>query len=130
MDTTIGERIAALRRKKNITQEALGGLLGVTKQQISLYENGKSDISTNTCSAIAKALDTTVSYLIEGDLQVTPVLNREDIVKEVKESVIDELASQVKALFRLEVEENWRKIEKYKAEKESLKNIEATPAGQ
>lgn len=39
---TIGERIAQLRRKKNITQEAMAEQLGVTPQAVSKWENGVS----------------------------------------------------------------------------------------
>lgn len=47
--TTVGERIRRLRTEKNLTQEDLGKILGVTKSAVQKYENGtivnfKSDV--------------------------------------------------------------------------------------
>lgn len=36
---TIGQRIAELRRQNNLSQEALGEALGVTRQSISKWES-------------------------------------------------------------------------------------------
>lgn len=37
--TTLGQRIAALRRQKDMTQETLAEALGVTPQAVSKWEN-------------------------------------------------------------------------------------------
>lgn len=44
---TIGETIAALRKKQGLTQEALAGLIGVSAQSVSRWENNTNmpDIS-------------------------------------------------------------------------------------
>ncbi len=39
---TIGMHIAELRRKHNMTQEALGELIGISAQSVSKWENGVS----------------------------------------------------------------------------------------
>ena len=39
---TTGEHIAALRREKGLSQEALGEQLGVSRQAISKWESGVS----------------------------------------------------------------------------------------
>lgn len=38
---TLGESIAALRRKKGLTQEALASVIGVSPQSISKWETGE-----------------------------------------------------------------------------------------
>ena len=35
---TLGERIASLRKEKGLSQEALGELVGVTRQAVSKWE--------------------------------------------------------------------------------------------
>lgn len=42
MNSSLGNRIAELRRKKNMTQEELAAELGVTPQAVSKWENGVS----------------------------------------------------------------------------------------
>ena len=39
MNSSLGSRIAELRRKKNMTQEDLANALGVTPQAVSKWEN-------------------------------------------------------------------------------------------
>lgn len=39
---SIGENIAALRKKKSMTQEALAAEIGVSAQAVSKWENGVS----------------------------------------------------------------------------------------
>ena len=42
MTMTTGERLAALRKEKGLSQEALGEALGVSRQAISKWERGVS----------------------------------------------------------------------------------------
>ena len=51
----IGEAIKRTRIEKNLTQEALGKLIGVQKAQISRIENGKN-LTLSTISKIFKAM--------------------------------------------------------------------------
>ena len=51
----IGEAIKRTRMEKNLTQEALGKLVGVQKAQISRIENGKN-LTLSTISKIFKAM--------------------------------------------------------------------------
>ena len=39
---TLGERIASLRKEKGLSQEALGELVGVTRQAVSKWEADKT----------------------------------------------------------------------------------------
>ena len=40
MDINLGNRISALRKARNMTQEALGRAVGVSAQAVSKWENG------------------------------------------------------------------------------------------
>lgn len=42
MGTTLGERLAAYRKEKGMTQEAVAEKLGVSGQAVSKWENGVS----------------------------------------------------------------------------------------
>ena len=54
MDTTIGKRIAGLRKDKGLKQEALADMLGVSRQAVSKWENGASDPSTTNLVALGR----------------------------------------------------------------------------
>lgn len=51
------------RAKKNLTQEQLANLVGVTRKTINTIENGKFVPSTVLALKLAKALETTVEEL-------------------------------------------------------------------
>lgn len=63
--TTMGDRIRALRKKKNWSQEYLAGLVGCDQRTISALEKGRSRGTTNILK-IARALDVSPYELIEG----------------------------------------------------------------
>lgn len=42
MNNDIGARIMSLRKSKNMTQEALGNMLGISPQAVSKWETGVS----------------------------------------------------------------------------------------
>lgn len=51
------------RVEKDLTQEELANIVGVTRQTISLIEAGKYNPSLKLCIEIAKALDKTLNDL-------------------------------------------------------------------
>lgn len=59
----IGEAIKRTRIEKNLTQEALGKLIGVQKAQISRIENGKN-LTFVTVAKIFKAMGVSVKLEI------------------------------------------------------------------
>ena len=61
----IGEKIKIARKKKGLTQEDLGKLVGVQKSAIAKYENGRIvNIKRSTIQKIASALNIRPSELI------------------------------------------------------------------
>ena len=61
---TIGQNIAACRKAKGITQEALAEICSVTPQAVSKWENGTSDPSTSNLIALAKLFDLSAEELL------------------------------------------------------------------
>lgn len=65
----IGEAIRTARKKKNLTQEQLGQLMGVQRAQISKIENGKN-LNFTTISKAFRAMGVAAS-LNFGGMQVS-----------------------------------------------------------
>lgn len=64
----LGTKIKSLREAAGLTQEELGRRCGTTKQTIFKYESGiVSNIPLSRLGMIAKALNTTVNEMIDGD---------------------------------------------------------------
>ncbi len=61
---TIGERIAALRRGRNLSQEALGEALGVSRQAISKWEADTSLPEVDKLVALSRMFGVTVGELL------------------------------------------------------------------
>lgn len=65
---TTGARIKALRKASRMTQNELAAYLGITRENISLYENDKiKNIPADIIAKIAQRFDTTPTYL-RGEL--------------------------------------------------------------
>ena len=64
MEWKIGETIAALRRERGITQEALAGAVGVSAAAVSKWETGVSCPDVALLSPLARALRTDVNALL------------------------------------------------------------------
>jgi transcriptional regulator with XRE-family HTH domain len=60
----IGARIRLRRKSLNLTQAALAARIGVTFQQVQKYERGANRVSGSTLVAVARALDTSVGWLV------------------------------------------------------------------
>ena len=60
----IGHRIKVVRRKRGLTQQELAEIIGVTKLTISRWERGERSPNAEMVFAVAKALQTTSSYLL------------------------------------------------------------------
>ena len=61
----ITEGIKTTRKKRNLTQEELGKLLGVQKAQISKLENNLTDARFETILKVFKALQVKVNFSVE-----------------------------------------------------------------
>ena len=62
---TLGERIAGLRKEKGLSQEALGELVGVTRQAVSKWEADKALPDVNNCVAMSKVFEISLPQLLD-----------------------------------------------------------------
>lgn len=60
----IGKKIKDLRNKKEITQEELGKIIGVTTSMVGMYETGTRNPSYDVLQKIADYFETTTDYLL------------------------------------------------------------------
>ena len=60
----LGERIAALRRERGLTQVQLGELLGVSQQQVVSFEKGRRRVPVSALPALSKALGVSIEELV------------------------------------------------------------------
>lgn len=63
----LGTRIRRLRKSLNMTQTQLALAAGIQASLVSIYERDRENGSVPNLARIAKALGTTVAYLIQGD---------------------------------------------------------------
>ncbi len=63
----IGKFIAKCRKEKNLTQEQLAELLGVTNKSISRWENGKTMPDYSLIKPLCQKLNITINELLSGE---------------------------------------------------------------
>ena len=104
----MGRRIAALRRKKKMTQEQLAGKLGVTPQAVSKWENDLSCPDISILPQLAVELDISVDTLLGNEAELGSKS------EESKERVIsiteDEKKEGIKMSIRLNKTDKWNAV--------------------
>ena len=65
-DTTIGGRIAALRRERGLSQARLAEATGVSRSAVAQWETGRAGQYSSHLGRIAQALDVSVELLLHG----------------------------------------------------------------
>ena len=63
----IGRFIAQLRKERGLTQEQLGGLLGVSQRTVSRWETGRNMPDISMLTALCAQLDISVAELLAGE---------------------------------------------------------------
>lgn len=66
METTMGNRIGMLRRKKELKQDQLAEMLGVSPQAVSKWENDQTCPDISLLPKLAKILGVTLDELLTG----------------------------------------------------------------
>ncbi|WP_440864549.1 helix-turn-helix domain-containing protein [Symbiopectobacterium purcellii] len=69
---TLGERIRARRKDLNLTQRALGKLVGVAHVTISQWESGDSEPGGKNLFSLSKYLQCSPTWILFGDEAFTP----------------------------------------------------------
>lgn len=63
----LSEKLYALRKKSNLSQEQLAEQLGVSRQAISKWESGKAIPESDTLISISQYFHVTLDYLLKED---------------------------------------------------------------
>lgn len=66
---TMGERIARLRKARNMTQTQLAEVLGVAQQTVQAYEAGSRRIPVSALPAVARTLSVSLEVLFGDEPQ-------------------------------------------------------------
>lgn len=81
---TIGQNIATFRKEKNITQEALAEICGVSPQAVSKWENDVSCPDITLLKTIARAFGISVDELLDdGEGPITRMSENKDTSKKI-----------------------------------------------
>ncbi|MEY4904133.1 MAG: hypothetical protein RLZZ292_1948 [Bacteroidota bacterium] len=104
IDSYIGSRVRLARLTKRMTQEEIGGRLGITFQQFQKYEKGANRISAGRLQHIAEILAVPVSYFFEG----SPKIESENI--KIEKTNIDDFEKLFNSIKNQESREAILKI--------------------
>ena len=74
MENTLGKRIAALRRQKELTQDNLAQILDVSSQAVSKRENDQTCPDISLLPQLAQTLGVSVDELLSGKSEQPPVV--------------------------------------------------------
>jgi transcriptional regulator with XRE-family HTH domain len=66
VDIYAGKRLRARRNRLGLSQQAVATTLGITFQQLQKYERGLNRMSTSTLFRLARTLDVSLDYFVEG----------------------------------------------------------------
>src|ERR1700710_1837820 len=66
VDVHVGGRVRMRRIEIDMSQQILGGHIGLTFQQIQKYEKGANRIGASRLQAIGKILEVPVAYFFDG----------------------------------------------------------------
>jgi transcriptional regulator with XRE-family HTH domain len=75
MDNLLHEKIRAVRRELNLTQENIARELNISYQNYQKYEHGERKISAELLSKIADAMKVTTEYIKEKELAHISIVN-------------------------------------------------------
>lgn len=105
MNMTTGEKIAALRKEKGITQEALAESLKVSRQSVSRWEMDAAFPETEKLIKLSRLLECSIDFLLNGDMQKGRESNTElsarDCFRFIRECTYFFLATSVDGKPRL-----------------------------
>lgn len=75
MDNLLNEKIRAVRRELNLTQENIAKELNISYQLYQKYERGERKINDDTLAKIAEAMNVSVEYIQEKELGGVNITN-------------------------------------------------------
>lgn len=99
---TLGEHILILRKKHNLSQAALGNLIGTSGDIIGRYERDIMTPSIDVIIKVADALDVSIDYLVGKTILEldSNVLKRVEEVSKLDNEEKDKIFMVIDALIR------------------------------
>ncbi len=85
---TIGNRITSLRKAQQLSQEEMAEKIGVSRQAVSKWETDACAPDAYNLIALAKALNTSVEYIVTGKTSEEPKPQTKKELVEVKNLAI------------------------------------------
>ena len=94
MESTLGKRIAALRKQKDLRQDDIAQLLDVSPQAVSKWENDQTCPDIGLLPKLAQVLGVTTDELLSGkqelqEVRVLPPEERKDIKDMLLRIIVD-----------------------------------------
>lgn len=94
METTLGKRIAALRKQKELKQDDIAQLLDVSPQAVSKWENDQTCPDIGLLPKLGQILGVTTDELLSGkqelqEVRVLPPEERKDIKDMLLRIIVD-----------------------------------------
>ena len=90
MDTSLGKRIATLRKEKGMTQDDIAQKLDVSSQAVSKWENDQTCPDISLLPRLANILGITVDELLSGKEEMKPIvtLGSKENSKDIKDMML------------------------------------------
>ena len=96
----IGARIRIKRESLGMTQQELAEMVNVTRNTISRYENGETEVGVITLNNIADALSVTVLWLLFGfDYENDIYNNLLKLTERDRQIVVDTIMAQINSML-------------------------------
>ena len=96
----IGARIRIKRESLGMTQQELADMVNVTRNTISRYENGETEVGVITLNNIADALSVTVLWLLFGfDYENDIYNNLLKLTERDRQIVVDTIMAQINSML-------------------------------
>ena len=90
----MGKRMAEKRKERNLTQETVADLAGITHQQYNKAANGKTCLGSDTLLRVSNALQTSADYLLSGKKSSEKYIGTLNLLDNMTDSQL-ELANEV-----------------------------------
>ncbi|MEE4257816.1 MAG: helix-turn-helix transcriptional regulator [Bacteroidales bacterium] len=109
-----------LRREKGLSQEQFAGLVGLNRGNIASYEKQSAEPSIVNLTKIGKFFNIDLNDIIEKDLSL-----KDDIIDKLEDADLSGNLDEepVKELFIESLEENQKKIEKFRKRSDEMARI-------
>ncbi len=100
VDRHVGERVRSTRLERQMSQERLAEILGVTFQQVQKYEKGTNRIAASRLYDISLAFDVSVNYFFKG-LPTAKKIGDDDLDQEKRARTAREITALATQIVQL-----------------------------